>query len=72
MQATNASANVKSFITYVHDLPTGRESGQFVAMDLGGTNFREARKTCAIRQCCQFYLRNSLSDRINSPMVNTV
>ena len=37
---TNAAANVKSFITYVHELPTGRESGQFLALDLGGTNFR--------------------------------
>ena len=40
LKATNASANVKSFITYVHDLPTGRESGKYLALDLGGTNFR--------------------------------
>ena len=37
---TNPSANVKSFVTYVHELPTGRENGQFLALDLGGTNFR--------------------------------
>ena len=37
---TNAAANVKSFCTYVHDLPTGREEGAFLALDLGGTNFR--------------------------------
>ena len=37
---TNPAANVKSFITYVHELPTGRESGKFLALDLGGTNFR--------------------------------
>ena len=37
---TNPSANVKSYITYVHELPTGRENGQFLALDLGGTNFR--------------------------------
>ena len=39
-KATNSQANVKSFITYVHDLPTGKEEGQFLALDLGGTNFR--------------------------------
>jgi hexokinase len=39
-KSTNAAANIKSFVTYVHDLPTGRESGHFVALDLGGTNFR--------------------------------
>ncbi len=37
---TNTQANVKSFVTYVHELPTGREEGQFLALDLGGTNFR--------------------------------
>ena len=40
LKTTNASANIKSFITYVHDLPTGRESGKYLALDLGGTNFR--------------------------------
>ena len=40
LKTTNASANIKSFITYVHDLPTGRESGMYLALDLGGTNFR--------------------------------
>ncbi len=38
--ATHDKANVKSFVTYVHELPTGREEGQFLALDLGGTNFR--------------------------------
>eukprot|EP00095_Tigriopus_kingsejongensis_P010460 maker-scaffold333_size203007-snap-gene-0.10 protein:Tk10460 transcript:maker-scaffold333_size203007-snap-gene-0.10-mRNA-1 annotation:"hexokinase" len=39
-KATNRSANVKSFVTYVHELPTGRENGHYLALDLGGTNFR--------------------------------
>ena len=30
----------QSYITYVSELPTGREAGQFLALDLGGTNFR--------------------------------
>nr|AIW65574.1 hexokinase 3 [Tigriopus japonicus] len=39
-KATNRTANVKSFVTYVHEIPSGRESGQYLALDLGGTNFR--------------------------------
>ena len=39
-RATNPSANVKCYVTYVTRLPTGREEGQFLALDLGGTNFR--------------------------------
>ena len=37
---TNPSSNIKSYITYVSDLPTGKESGTYLALDLGGTNFR--------------------------------
>merc|ERR1719394_2398160 len=37
---TNPSSNIKSYITYVSQLPTGREAGEFLALDLGGTNFR--------------------------------
>ena len=37
---TNPGANIKSFVTYVTRLPTGREDGRFLALDLGGTNFR--------------------------------
>jgi len=37
---TNPSSNIKSYITYVSKLPTGRESGSYLALDLGGTNFR--------------------------------
>lgn len=36
----NKAADVKSFITYVQDLPNGNERGKFLALDLGGTNFR--------------------------------
>ncbi len=38
--ASHDKADVKSFATYVHRLPTGRERGRFLALDLGGTNFR--------------------------------
>lgn len=37
---THERANVKCFITYVQDLPNGNERGKFLALDLGGTNFR--------------------------------
>lgn len=36
----NAKAVVKMFPTYVRALPDGSESGNFLALDLGGTNFR--------------------------------
>ncbi|KAJ9597540.1 hypothetical protein L9F63_011598 [Diploptera punctata] len=37
---THKKAVVKCFPTYVQDLPTGQEKGKFLALDLGGTNFR--------------------------------
>ncbi|XP_075158670.1 hexokinase A [Haematobia irritans] len=37
---THAKADVKCFVTYVQDLPNGNERGKFLALDLGGTNFR--------------------------------
>lgn len=37
---TNAQATVKCFPTYVRQLPNGKEMGKFLALDLGGTNFR--------------------------------
>ncbi|XP_059471218.1 hexokinase type 2 isoform X2 [Neocloeon triangulifer] len=37
---THASSSVKCFITYVQDLPNSKERGKFLALDLGGTNFR--------------------------------
>ncbi|XP_055706161.1 hexokinase type 2 isoform X2 [Phlebotomus papatasi] len=37
---THAEADIKCFVTYVQDLPNGKETGEFLALDLGGTNFR--------------------------------
>lgn len=37
---THDTAEVKMFITYVRDVPDGTEEGRFIALDLGGTNFR--------------------------------
>lgn len=36
----NEKASVKCFPTYVRYLPSGKETGKFLALDLGGTNFR--------------------------------
>lgn len=37
---TRKEASVKMFPTYVTDVPDGTEQGKFLALDLGGTNFR--------------------------------
>ncbi|XP_034829329.1 hexokinase type 2 isoform X3 [Maniola hyperantus] len=37
---SHANAIVKCWITYIQDLPNGKERGKFLALDLGGTNFR--------------------------------
>ncbi|PSN38247.1 Hexokinase type 2 [Blattella germanica] len=37
---THDKSTVKCFVTYVQDLPNGTERGKFLALDLGGTNFR--------------------------------
>ncbi|XP_053548275.1 hexokinase HKDC1 [Bombina bombina] len=37
---THATASVKMLPTYVYGTPDGTEKGKFLALDLGGTNFR--------------------------------
>ncbi|XP_054739587.1 hexokinase type 2-like [Anastrepha obliqua] len=37
---TNKEASTKCYLTYVQDFPTGNETGKFLALDLGGSNFR--------------------------------
>ncbi|XP_078285140.1 hexokinase-2 isoform X2 [Rhinoraja longicauda] len=39
-KATHSAANVKMLATYVRSTPDGTEKGDFLALDLGGTNFR--------------------------------
>ncbi|XP_004520566.1 hexokinase type 2 [Ceratitis capitata] len=38
--ATRKQADIKCYMTYIQDLPTGDEKGNYLALDLGGTNFR--------------------------------
>ncbi|EDW33959.1 GL21847 [Drosophila persimilis] len=37
---THPRAVIKCFVSYVQDLPTGKERGKYLALDLGGSNFR--------------------------------
>lgn len=37
---THSTASIKCWQTFVQDLPTGNEKGNFLALDLGGSNFR--------------------------------
>lgn len=39
-KSTHDESEVKCFVTYVQNLPTGSETGKFLALDLGGSNFR--------------------------------
>jgi len=39
----NMAADLKMYITYVRSVPDGTECGNFLALDLGGTNFRVLR-----------------------------
>lgn len=39
-KATNPTAIVKCFPTYVQDLPDGTETGKYLALDIGGSNAR--------------------------------
>lgn len=34
------TGSVKMLVTYVRDVPSGKEVGEYMALDLGGTNFR--------------------------------
>ncbi|XP_029950146.1 hexokinase-1-like isoform X3 [Salarias fasciatus] len=40
---TNATATVKMLPTFVRSIPQGSEKGDFIALDLGGSNFRILR-----------------------------
>ena len=34
------NSSIKMFVTYVHSLPDRSEVGEYLALDLGGSNFR--------------------------------
>lgn len=39
-EETHPTATIKCWQTYVQDMPSGNEKGKFLALDLGGSNFR--------------------------------
>lgn len=39
-EETRSKSSVAMLITYVRNTPSGKETGDFLALDLGGTNFR--------------------------------
>lgn len=39
-RATHQTAEIKCFVTHVQELPNGEEQGRYLALVLGGTNFR--------------------------------
>ncbi|XP_074012223.1 hexokinase-3 [Numenius arquata] len=56
---TNANASVRMLPTYVRGTPDGTERGEFLALDLGGTNFRVLVVRMAekgIRMASQIYV----------------
>ncbi|NXN38659.1 HXK2 protein, partial [Rhinoptilus africanus] len=58
-QQTNASSSVRMLPTYVRGTPDGTERGEFLALDLGGTNFRVLVVRVAedgIRMASEIYL----------------
>ena len=40
LYATNPISDLKMYPTYVYELPSGKETGDILALDLGGSNFR--------------------------------
>ncbi|KAM6356305.1 hexokinase-3 isoform 2-T2 [Alca torda] len=58
-QETNANSSVRMLPTYVRGTPDGTERGEFLALDLGGTNFRVLVVRVAedgIRMASEIYL----------------
>lgn len=39
-EETRLKSSIAMLVTYVRNTPSGKESGDFLALDLGGTNFR--------------------------------
>ena len=63
----NSTSSVKCFPTYVRHLPTGEETGKFLALDLGGTNFRWDHSSCL--GSLYLPLHNALFVQYDGPVV---
>jgi len=43
---TEKGSSMRMIPTFLEDVPDGSEAGSFLALDLGGTNFRVVRVSC--------------------------
>ena len=60
-------SSVKCYPTYVRKLPTGQEKGKFLALDLGGTNFRVLLINIRLSRC--FYIKIGIFETL--PLLRT-
>lgn len=49
-KTTHELSTIKCWQTYVQDMPTGNENGEFLALDLGGSNFRVLQLTLGVNR----------------------
>ncbi|KAG8141102.1 hypothetical protein E2320_006777 [Naja naja] len=59
---TNPTASVKMLPTFVRSIPDGTEEGDFLALDLGGTNFRVLRVKVADNGSKKVEMENHIYD----------
>ncbi|XP_034286538.1 hexokinase-2-like isoform X2 [Pantherophis guttatus] len=59
---TNPTASVKMLPTFVRSIPDGTEEGDFLALDLGGTNFRVLRVKVADNGSKKVEMENQIYD----------
>ncbi|XP_063167085.1 hexokinase-2-like isoform X2 [Candoia aspera] len=59
---TNPTASVKMLPTFVRSIPDGTEEGDFLALDLGGTNFRVLRVRVANNGSKKVEMENQIYD----------
>ncbi|XP_070621715.1 hexokinase-2-like isoform X2 [Erythrolamprus reginae] len=57
---TNPTASVKMLPTFVRSIPDGTEEGDFLALDLGGTNFRVLRVKVADKVSKEVEMENKI------------
>eukprot|EP00095_Tigriopus_kingsejongensis_P011343 maker-scaffold383_size189472-snap-gene-0.30 protein:Tk11343 transcript:maker-scaffold383_size189472-snap-gene-0.30-mRNA-1 annotation:"hexokinase" len=66
---SHGTASVKCYATYVRHLPSGNETGRFLALDLGGTNFRVLLVT--IGEAQQFNMESKIFSIPQKVMIGT-
>ncbi len=59
---------VKMLVTYVHSLPDGSEEGDFLALDLGGSNFRVLLISKFLHCTCKSLLCLNIMKKLSSAL----